>query len=163
MVEMLLKYGADPNDYGTTVDNGRTVRLAALQEASEEYISIDVMRLLVEAGADVNYEDRAFGNLATLAIVHDRYDKAMFLLKNGCRFDQMHESGVPHIIRILKHDIFAPESEKYKEKKAVVEWLRARGVEYHNFPGEFLKEKHRKIWENNPEEWQRWVEYDRNL
>ena len=89
MLKLLLEYGGDPNSIERGVqqdnlDNWIPARHFALYDAVPLFGDFEKVRILVEAGADVNMqtEDTGAGAIEA-AIVLDRMDVLLYLLEHG--------------------------------------------------------------------------------
>lgn len=151
ILKLLLEYGGNPN----SVERGRKVygeglwtetRCTALGAA----ISVDCcgnydfekVRILVEAGADVNLrtEDFPVGVIES-ALVIDRMDIALYLLKHGAdykwRLEEYDGEGNPYyedILYKLRQSVFRLDSQQYKDKLKVIKFLKDRGLDYWKSP-----------------------------
>lgn len=100
------------------------------------------VRILVEAGADVNLrtEDFPVGVIES-ALVIDRMDIALYLLKHGAdykwRLEEYDGEGNPYyedILYKLRQSVFRLDSQQYKDKLKVIKFLKDRGLDYWKSP-----------------------------
>ena len=151
ILKLLLEYGGNPN----SVERGRKVygeglwtetRCTALGAAigvgcCGKY-DFEKVRILVEAGADVNLrtEDFPVGVIES-ALVLDRMDIALYLLKHGAdykwRLEEYDGEGNPYyedILYRLRQSVFRLDSQQYKDKLKVIKFLKDRGLDYWKSP-----------------------------
>lgn len=148
MLKLLLEHGGDPNsvERGVQQDNlGKWIpaRHFALYDAVPLSMERDFekVRILVEAGADVNMqtEDTGAGAIEA-AIIHDRMDVLLYLLEHGGdyhkkfeRFNLDSPSPSPYnvdILYMLRLCIYPIGSKEHKYKLKVIDFLRKRGLDY---------------------------------
>jgi len=137
-LKLILKYGGDPN---STEDkpikdslSSRECSFALLEAAKE---NINLVKLLVEAGANVSQVDK-FQQQTALgsAIVQDKFDIALYLLNKGADYKmkiQLTTQSVD-ILYLLRMSVFDLNSVDYKQKMKVVDFLKSKGLDYHNSP-----------------------------
>tara|TARA_B100000700_G_C14852909_1_gene764834 strand:- start:15 stop:650 length:636 start_codon:yes stop_codon:yes gene_type:complete len=110
-VEKYLQHGANPN---TTDYRGITpLNYAVMSDDSEE--SIDIIRILLEYGAQINFkENTSFGNTALMVAALYNYDVVKYLLERGAdpflvnnkgntAYDNAIQNGNMKIAILLKH------------------------------------------------------------
>ena len=151
ILKLLLEYGGNPN----SVERGRKVygeglwtetRCTALGAAigvgcCGKY-DFEKVRILVEAGADVNLRTVDFPvGVIESALVLDRMDIALYLLKHGAdykwRLEESDGEGNPYyedILYRLRQSVFRLDSQQYKDKLKVIKFLKDRGLDYWKSP-----------------------------
>ncbi len=113
MERLLLDYGADvdyrvefDSDSNQNYENGRTPFLYAVEKCD-----IDSVKLFLEYGADINAADDRGYNAILLASTKldgdEGYEMIVFLVENGCSYDQTNDDGDNAL------DIIAKEKEIY--------------------------------------------------
>lgn len=164
---LLLKFKGDPNSVevgprrvGNTTRN--SVLIAAVN-ADESYSSLPIVKLLVKAGANINYENE-FGQTAlNEAILLEIYDVALFLLQNGADYNQViidrsqfsKDGKKVYLVEILRE--FTPKigSEKHLKKRAIIQFLKQKGIDYQKVPiPDFVLER---IKNKYPNDWKDYI------
>ncbi len=102
-LKLLIKHGADVNEIEIgDREVGNTIRksplLVACSDVSQAGSPIDKVKLLVEAGADVNYQDEFNHFPLREALIQKHYDVVLYLLQRGADYDRMlfDRGDVPH-------------------------------------------------------------------
>ena len=154
ILKMLLEYGGDPNsvERGVQQDNlGNWIpaRHFALFEAVDLDGDYEKVRMLVEAGADVNMQTEDTGAGAMyVALKFDRMDVLLYLLEQGAdynrKFKRMdvisskdsayYKSFYVDILYMLRLRAYPLDSKKHKEKLKVIDFLKERGMDYWKSP-----------------------------
>lgn len=164
---LLLKFKGDPNSVevgprrvGNTTRN--SVLIAAVN-ADEIYSSLPIVKLLVKAGANINYENE-FGQTAlNEAILLEIYDVALYLLQNGADYNQViidrsqfsKDGKKVYLVEILRE--FTPKigSEKHLKKRAIIQLLKQKGIDYQKVPiPDFVLER---IKNKYPNDWKDYI------
>jgi len=146
VLELLLKYGADPNSctkgYQT---NGRTKwawRKTALDYASS-FNFMEKVRLLVENGADVNHtpDGCQVPSALTDAIIQGNLEITLFLLEHGANYEGRlvcqggYDNGetwdILYGLRLCTPPLW---SKEYRCKKKIIDFLQERGLDYYQSP-----------------------------
>lgn len=179
ILKMLLEYGGDPNsvECGVQQDNfgnwvpARHFALFAAVGMDGDY---EKVRMLVEAGADVNMqsEDTGAGAMER-ALVFDRMDVLLYLLEHGADYNRKFErievissqdsaSYKPFYVNILyelRLRAYPLNSKKHKEKLKVIDFLKKRGMDYWKspVPDRALTKIKREISPKNEEELQEYL------
>ncbi|MBN8827883.1 MAG: ankyrin repeat domain-containing protein [Sphingobacteriia bacterium] len=84
LAELLLSYGADPND----TDSGKPLHIHAYINQKDE-----VAKLLIKHGAYINAEDNSGNTLLSYAIAENDVEMVDFALKNGACTDNIYVNG----------------------------------------------------------------------
>jgi ankyrin repeat protein len=157
VLKLLLQYGGDPNDEEVGErGKGNWLRRTPLAEASR--YSLEKVKLLVEAGADVNHENEYSRGPIRDAIISNKMDIVLYLLENGAMFDRpiFNNEGNPrYICDVLITCLYPLDSQEYKDKMKVLSFLKQRGVDCREtpIPDYVLK----KIKERYPDNWEEYI------
>ena len=155
ILKLLLKNGGDPNatQQGPRPE-GNFTRVTPLIIAAG--CCLEKVKLLVEAGANVNYISE-FNESALESAFHggqDKGDIVLYLLidKNADfkkSFGNTINGNEIRITNLLRNWLFPLDSEEYKKKMRIVDFLRERGEDYwaspvpkkyfKNYPKEYLE------------------------
>lgn len=165
-LELVLKYKGNPN----AVENApfkeddqvrQTALLAAINLLDPN--SLKKVKLLVEAGADINYCKKSPGVITKLplaeAITARKMDVALYLLQNGADFNlslykTIDEKDV-FILEALRKCIIDLKSEQYKSKLEVKKFLKEKGLDYNKEPiPDYILSK---IKQKYPNEWEDYI------
>ena len=167
-LKLLLQFKGNPNfvEVGPRREGNSTRNsvLISAVEINEVQSSLPMVKMLVEAGADINYKNE-FGQTAlNQAIILDVYDVALYLLQKGADYNQVvvdrsqfsKDGKKMYLVDILRE--FTPElnSKKHREKLAIVEFLKQKGIDYKAVPiPDFVLEK---IKRDYPKNWKEYIE-----
>ncbi len=145
ILKLLLKYGGNPNstECGRNYDmDGDWIpaRSSALSCAVSISGGIEKVKILVEAGANVNNYDGDFQDAPLMdALLLDRMNIALYLLEHGADYNYKFRSCAPSsgggsrdvdILYRLRQCIYPLDSQEYKDKLKVIKFLKDRGVDY---------------------------------
>ena len=145
ILKLLLKYGGNPNstECGRNYDmDGDWIpaRSSALSCAVSISGEIEKVKILVEAGANVNNYDGDFQDTPLMdALLLDRMNIALYLLEHGADYNYKFRSCAPSsgggsrdvdILYRLRQCIYPLDSQEYKDKLKVIKFLKDRGVDY---------------------------------
>ena len=87
-LKLLLKYGANPNDEEAVMpDNKTSMRYSALAKACTN--NLEIVKLLVEAGANINYTNETIMSPLFEAVSQKKYDIVLYLLEKGADPNQV--------------------------------------------------------------------------
>lgn len=167
-LKLLLQFKGNPNfvEVGPRREGNSTrnsVLISAVQ-INEVQSSLPMVKMLVEAGANINYKNE-FGQTAfNQAIILDVYDVALYLLQKGADYNEVivdrseisKDGKKMYLVDILRE--FTPElnSKKHKEKLAIIEFLKQKGIDYKKVPiPDFIFEQIKKDYPNN---WKEYIE-----
>lgn len=167
-LKLLLQFKGNPNfvEVGPRREGNSTRNsvLISAVEFNEVQSSLPMVKLLVEAGADVNYKNE-FGQTALKqAIILDVYDVALYLLQNGADYNEeivdrgkySTDGKKIYLVDMLRE--FTPElnSKKHKEKLEMIKFLKQKGIDYNAVPiPDFVLEK---IKRDYPKNWEEYIE-----
>jgi len=164
-LKLLLKYGGKANSLETApVKEGDQARTTALNNAISyvDKYSLERVKLLVNAGADINYSNNGpevFTNLPLSdALAHNNMDALLYLLEKGADYNKvMYEMADGHKVYILeglRKVIIDLDSDQYKAKIQAVQFLKHRGLDYKKEPiPDYIEEEIKKKYPND------WKEY----
>lgn len=134
-VKLLLKYGGNANDSSDFkgVNYLRTPLIAASSTRLES------VKLLVESGANIDYISHHSQSAIGAAINSERINIARYLIiEKGANFKLPICSTINgdtlYIVNGLRYCVFPLESEDYKVKMEIVNYMLERGVDYWKTP-----------------------------
>lgn len=168
-VEILLQKGANSNDLETGKRRkGNSTRFTPLMAASQSG-RLDIVKLLVSSGAEVNYKNEFNQNAFTKSIMTERYNVSVYLLQNGADYKQpifyrpgdssdynATEDKPMYLVDVLREDFFEFDTSEYKYKMQIVDFLKSKGIDYRATPiPDYIK---KKAQENYPNSWQKYLE-----
>ncbi|WP_241676643.1 ankyrin repeat domain-containing protein [Flavobacterium pectinovorum] len=161
---LLLKYKGNPNAIETAPfkkgDQAReTALLAAINFLDPN--SFKKVKLLVEAGADINYSNEGPEIYTKLpladAITARKMDIVLYLLEKGADYKKVIYTRVDNeqifILEALRQCLFDLHSEEYRNKLKVKTFLKSKGLDYNKEPipdyiQENIKKKYPKDWQD---------------
>lgn len=141
-LKLLLKYGANPNDEETGKrPEGNTTRktplLTACGSVNRIISPIKKVKVLVDAGANVNYKNEFGQTPLKEALLLEHYDIVSYFLKKGADFTESitNRDGKEYYIADILREVLLPlDSEDYKYKMEIVEYLKEKGIDYRKIP-----------------------------
>ncbi len=140
VVKLLLSHGADPNAVEYPSDtNSRYSSYAFPLYYAIYHENFENVKLLIASGADIHLKTEIVieGSLVNVALVHDRCDIALYLINQGLDYNAILKSGGDSecsILSILRNKIYDLDSERYKDKMKLVEFLQGKGLDYRKEP-----------------------------
>lgn len=160
-LELLLKHKGNPNAIeNAPFKKDDEVRQTALLKAISflDSVSFKKVKLLVEAGANVNYYNYGHTDLPLAeAFTAEKLDVVLYLLQNGADSDlmmyEMIDGHKVYILEALRKSILDLKSEQYKSKLEVIKFLKEKGLDYSKEPIpdyilKKIKKKYPKDWED---------------
>lgn len=144
-VKKLVEYGANINDIEVgkrRVDNG-TRNTPLIMAAGSGLGQMDVVKYLVEQGADINYENEFHRTALAESIILDNYDIAYYLLEHGAdytrpvvyRYVGATTEKIPiSLIDNLRESLIDLDTERYSQKMQIVKFLKDKGIDYWSTP-----------------------------
>lgn len=160
-VLILLRNGANPNDIevGKRRDDNQT-RYTPLMAAAKSG-NIDLVELLVNKGANLNYKNEFDRSVLSESITQGKYDVILYLLKNGVDYrmptsqnEDLHKTY--YIEDELQYMLPELNSSEYKTKMLIVDFLKGKGVIYKRVPvPEYVLKQVKDRYPNN---WQEYLE-----
>jgi ankyrin repeat protein len=166
-INLLIKNGANPNDEEIGERNvSNTTRLtpllAACRDQNEKFSPLKKVEFLVEAGAKVNYTNEYDQFPLAEALLSENMDVVLYLLQKGADYNRIifdraeysPDGEKVYITNFLREKFYTLNSEKYKQKMEVVDFLSKKGKNYWTtpIPSYAIKEA-KKMYPNS------WQEY----
>lgn len=162
ILKLLLYFGGDPNstqnaplEEDSLLHHERTF---ALRKAAA--YDIRYVKLLVEAGADVNKTDSLYNEGALeIAIIQDNFEIALYLLNNGADYKKKmsgtNEIPKVDILYLLRLSIVPLDSKTHSQKIQVIDFLKNKGLNYWTYPipERVINQAKRRY----PDEWQEYL------
>lgn len=160
-VMILLRSGANPNDIEVGKRReGNSTRYTPLMAAAKSG-NIDLVELLVNKGAKLNYKNE-FGQTAIgEAVILEKYDVILYLLRKGVDFKLPMYKTIPedkpvYIENALQNMLPELNSSEYKTKMLIVDFLKGKGVIYKRVPvPEYVL---KQVKERYPNNWQEYLD-----
>lgn len=158
-VQKLLEYGANPNDIEVGERRaGNNTRYTPLRGAVENG-NIETVKLLLQAGVDVNYYDE-FGTCALKQAAYLDYNKIVLLLiENNAYYDRpisKNRFGPIYLVNVLRLQLFPIGSIEHSEKMQVIDFLQRHGIDYRNTSiPEFTLQRIKELY---PDSWEEYIE-----
>jgi len=123
ILRAVLEHGGDPN----LGPDGSMPLVRAVDMKSKDRID-----LLLAHGANLNYQNE-FGTTPVFgaAILRD-FDMVYYLLEQGADYASIDSSGRDLAARIMHLGLMDPEKPADRWQERVIEWLKARGVQFDN-------------------------------
>ncbi|TPG59462.1 ankyrin repeat domain-containing protein [Hymenobacter nivis] len=131
-VKLLIDYKANPNLAATDSTESHATPLI-----SAAYNRLESVKLLIDAGATVNYEAPYHKSALYAAFTRDRVDIVRYLIieqgadiKRPITYRSTYDGkeGAPVMVTdLLRNWVFPLDSENYKEKMAIVSYLKLKG------------------------------------
>lgn len=164
-LKLLLKYGGKANSLETAPGkDGDQARSTALNNAISyvDKYSLERVKLLVNAGADINYFNNGpevFTNLPLSdALAQKNMDALLYLLEKGADYNKimytMADGHKVYILEGLRTVIIDLNSEQYKPKIKAIQFLKNKGLDYKKEPiPDYIEKEIKKKYPND------WKEY----
>lgn len=121
-LRLALKYHGNPNLH---ISKGpwRTPLMQAMGPSR-----LPIIKQLVEAGADVNYQDPVTGDTPAMGAADlNQFDAVYYLLEHGADYAIKNKSGNTIVFQIDNNNI-DPQSPLYAWRQKVIEFLRSKGI-----------------------------------
>jgi len=148
ILRLLLENGGNPNsvECGVQEDGFGNFDPACNSALSYAvFASFEKVKILVEAGADVNLETSATDvGAMDAAFAHQRMDILLYLLEHGADYhrkfervnldDPNYPTFKVSILYELRLQAFPLDSKMYQEKLKVIAFLKRRGLDYWKYP-----------------------------
>jgi len=167
----LLDFGANVNDVQTDIGNQGLYKTALMKAAGTG--NLDLVKLLIENGAELNFQNKFGQSALNESILLEKYNIALFFLQNGADYRHPifyrpdysnpsdyqvpNDKGKPIFLEnVLREDFFELDSDKYKYKMQIVDFLKSKAIDYRSTPiPDYIKEKAK---EKYPNTWQDYLE-----
>lgn len=169
-IKELINHGADVNYHLPEKYSDRLGNSTALQNAIR-CKRFDIVKLLVEKGADVNYEDKYKNTTLGMSLYGNCYNTTLYLLEKGADFrspivqlsiHSIRTSNIEDTCRLtlveeLRYRIHPLGSDEYKQKMKIVEFLREKGIDYKKtkIPTDVLTQ----IKKQYPDTWEDYIKF----
>jgi hypothetical protein len=153
MLRIVLKHGGDPNlhsdlKYSHTDYNNYSYTITGGYSPLMYAKDIDTLKLLVEAGGNIHLKNKYGGSLLLQKyIVHNHLDQILYLLEQGVDYqgvlsyyggyndEKPKKDLVPmYLSEELRFKVFLLESNWYKQKIQIVQFLGSKGIDYWKTP-----------------------------
>jgi ankyrin repeat protein len=121
MLRLMLAHGADPN----LVPSDRAAERSLLATAAFEGY-LENVKLLVQAGAEINFRDEHHQSAVQAAIDGGHYEVVLYLLEHGFN------TALDQVAADTQTSKVSAEREPDRQK--VINWLQAHGVKYPSYP-----------------------------
>lgn len=168
-LKLMLAHGGNPNDEEVgNRQEGNTTRdnplLVACRDVDQSVSPMGKVRVLVEAGANINYKNEFDAYPLKEALINKHYDVTLYLLQEGVDYLPMlfdrgkfSEGGKKiHIADLLRESLFPLDSKEYKQKMEVVAFLKGKGIDYRKVPiPDYAISEAKELYPNN---WQSYLE-----
>jgi hypothetical protein len=148
-LKLLLDFKGDPNSIENVFSGPKkkinSERNSALTTAIVPSImgkkNLEKVKLLVEAGADINYTKKGIIQTALAeALIQEQMDIALYLIEKGADYKKpislFVRGGVEDVtvLYLLRSSIIDLDSEQYKKKMELVAFLKSKGLDYEKEP-----------------------------
>ena len=164
-LKLMLLHGGNPNDEETgDRQKGNSTRknplLVACADVIQDVTPIEKVKLLVEAGADINHKNEYGATPLQKALTDEHYDVILYLLQKAVDIRvpiTEHPDGKKmYLVDLMRYDAFPLDSKKYQDKMKVVEFLKQKGIDYRKLPvPKKIMEDAKLLYPNN---WQDYLE-----
>lgn len=134
-LKILLKYGGDPN----AIQQGPKKTKNTVLEIACEQGSLNYVKLLVDAGAKVNYVGEYDDSALAIAAMLEHIDIVVYLIEKGADYKRILYKTVPekenrYLTDAMREWRFDLGSDEYKKKMKLVEFLKKNGMDYRKTP-----------------------------
>lgn len=169
-VEILLQNGANVNDVETGERRqGNSTRFTPLMAAVKTG-KLNVVKLLISKGAIINYKNEFNQTAFSESIKIECYNVSLYLLQKGADYKQPisyrpkddsadykpADYKPIYLVDVLREDFFEFDTDKYKFKMQIVDFLKNKGIDYRSTPiPEYIK---KKAQEKYPKNWREYLE-----
>jgi ankyrin repeat protein len=134
-VRLILNYKGNPN----ALAKNDSTSMYPTPLISAAYHRLESVKLLVDAGADINYMAKNYKCALAAAFAFKKVDIVHYLLiDKGADFQKPFGRTIDGrdimITNLLRNWIFPLNSEKYEEKMEIVKYLKDKGMDYRETP-----------------------------
>lgn len=130
-VKLLLKYGGDVNAIAQPKAGIQQIKTPLIAACCWRF---ETVKILVEAGADINYTDDQHQSPLQRACLFDEIETVKYLLEKGAEFKKPLSYTIDdkplYIQDYLRDMTFDINSDEYKIKMKVVVFLKDHGIDY---------------------------------
>lgn len=169
--KILLQNGANVNDIQT--DNTEPNKVKSALMKSVKTGKLDLVELLVKNGADINYQNEFGQSALSESVMVRKYKISYYLLQNGANYERPvfyrpdysvpselqdpNDKGKPmYLVDILREAFLDFDTDEYKYKMKIVDFLKSKGVDYRATPiPDYIK---KKAQEEHPNNWKEYLE-----
>ena len=147
ILALLLKYGGNPNSTACGVQEnglGEIVPIRDFALSAAVFSSFEKVKLLVDAGANINYATSTENCAIENCMIFDRMDIMLYLLQKGADYRRkFKEIGLDKpdyptfevdILYKLRKCVYPIGSKEYTDKMKVVNFLKKKGLDYWKSP-----------------------------
>lgn len=136
ILQLLLKYGANPSDIevGARREGNNQRNFPLLKAAGR---SLKKVKMLVAAGADINYVNEFGESALERALVFDKLDIVLYLIESGAKVNivmSRNDGKDSYITDKLRLQTYFLDSDEYRLKMKIVEILESKGLPYRSLP-----------------------------
>ncbi len=133
-IKLLLKYGGDVNAIAKPKDKNDEPQQLRTPLIAAAWCNLESVKILVEAGADINYVDSFEQSALHNACLGNQIEIIQYLIQKGVNYknpltydNEKHPLYVQHFMRDM---VFPLDSKEYKIKMEVVDFLKKNGMNY---------------------------------
>lgn len=162
-LKLILAYGGNPNSLETLNENENSdqVKNTALNVAISMSSNncLEKVKLLVDAGANINYPRGGANSPLSHSIIHEKMDVTLYLLHKGANYKNVIYTRVDgenvYILKSLRECLIDLDNDQYVYKLKVINFLKENGLDYHNeaIPKHIIQNIKKKY----PRNWQDYV------
>ena len=147
ILALLLKYGGNPNSTACGVQEnglGEVVPIRDFALSAAVFSSFEKVKLLVDAGANINYATSTENCAIENCMIFDRMDIMLYLLQKGADYRRkfteidLDKPDYPtfevDILYKLRKCVYPIGSKEYTDKMKVVNFLKKKGLDYWKSP-----------------------------
>lgn len=147
ILALLLKYGGDPNSTACGVQENGLGEIVPIREfalSAAVFSSFEKVKLLVDAGANINYATSTANYAIENCMIFDRMDIMLYLLQKGADYRRkfteidLDKPDYPtfevDILYKLRKCVYPIGSKEYTDKMKVVNFLKKKGLDYWKSP-----------------------------
>ena len=147
ILALLLKYGGNPNSTACGVQENGLGEIVPMREfalSAAVFSSFEKVKLLVDAGANINYETTTESCAIENCMIHGRMDIMLYLLQKGAdyrrKFTEIDLDKPDYftfevdILYKLRKCVYPIGSKEYIDKMKVVNFLKKKGLDYWKSP-----------------------------
>ena len=165
ILKLLMDFGGNPNSVTKGVNkNGNIVhplRISAMEEAASSG-EIEKIKVLMDYGADINFSpDRDYDtDPLRKSLLTEHMNIALFLLEHGAKYDKEYlnpfTKNKENILYILRKIDLPLDSEEYKFKLKIIDFLKEKGLDYSKEPiPDFMIKRIKRLY---PNDWQEYMQ-----
>jgi hypothetical protein len=149
LLRLALAHGGDPNLVAQRL--GQTPIFNAIMRTDDK----ENIRLLIEAGADLDAQDTMGRTPMMVAANLRAYDVVNLLLEAGADYTITDNHGYALVHRLVELDNLRPDTEMYNQRSRVMSRLAARGVDFRAIEEELheLRKKRRERIREAEKKW----------